>query len=98
MKWSLYAVLYLIGVLTLGLLLMGFEQTVSAALDLVFLIIAIVLFRLALQDVSAALDIASEDRERWELRAIQILLVATFIIAASVLAYGLLKSLFPFIP
>lgn len=98
MKWSLYAVLYLIGVLTLGLLLMGFEQTVSAALDLVFLIIAIVLFRLALQDVSAALDIASEDRERWELRAIQILLVATFIIAASVLTYGFLRSLFPFIP
>jgi len=34
-KWTLYAILYLIGVLTLGLLLMGAEQMLAAALDLV---------------------------------------------------------------
>ncbi|ABL88721.1 conserved hypothetical protein [Pyrobaculum islandicum DSM 4184] len=98
MKWSLYAILYLIGVLTLGLLLMGAEKTVAAALDIVFLIIAVVFFRLALKDVSAALDIASEERERAEYRMLQILLIIAFIMSAGVLAYGFLKALFPFVP
>ncbi|ACB39536.1 conserved hypothetical protein [Pyrobaculum neutrophilum V24Sta] len=97
-KWTLYAILYLIGVLTLGLLLMGAEKMAAAALDLVFLVIAVVLFRLALKDVSAALDIASEDRERAEYRMMQVILIATFLIAAGVLGYGFLKALFPFIP
>lgn len=98
MRWSLYAVLYLIGALTLGLLLMGAEQMVAAALDLVFLVIAVVLFRLALKDVAAALDISTEDRERSELRMVQALLIATFLISASALGYSLLKALFPFVP
>lgn len=97
MKWTLYTVLYLIGVLTLGLLLLGAEQSVAAGLDLVFLVMAVVLFRLALKDVSASLDMAMDDRERAELRMVQILLVATFIMAAAVLGYGFLKALFPFI-
>ncbi|AET34117.1 hypothetical protein ODS41_10195 [Pyrobaculum sp. 3827-6] len=98
MRWSLYAVLYLIGVLTLGLLLMGAEQMVAAALDIVFLVIAVVLFRLALKDVSAALDISTEDRERAELRMVQALLIVTFVISASVLGYSFLKAVFPFVP
>ncbi|MGB9704487.1 MAG: hypothetical protein ACPL3C_03480 [Pyrobaculum sp.] len=98
MRWSLYAVLYLIGVLTLGLLLMGAEQMVAAALDIVFLVIAVVLFRLALKDVSAALDISTEDRERAELRMVQALLIVTFVISASVLSYSFLKAVFPFVP
>jgi len=97
-RWSLYAVLYLIGVLTLGLLLMGAEQMVAAALDIVFLVIAVVLFRLALKDVSAALDISTEDRERAELRMVQALLIVTFVISASVLSYSFLKAVFPFVP
>ncbi|ABP50193.1 MULTISPECIES: hypothetical protein [Pyrobaculum] len=98
MKWSLYAILYLIGVLTMGLLLVGVEQVIAAALDLVFLVIAIVLFRVAAKDVSAALDIAADDKERVELRMVQALLISTFVISATVLAYGFLKALFPFIP
>jgi hypothetical protein len=52
-KWTLYAILYLIGVLTIGLLLMGAEHTTLAALNLVFLVIAVVLFRFALKDVKS---------------------------------------------
>jgi hypothetical protein len=77
---------------------MGAEQMVAAALDLVFLVIAVVLFRLALKDVSAALDISMEDRERAELRMVQALLIATFVISASVLGYSFLKAVFPFVP
>ena len=98
MKWTLYAILYLIGVLTLGLLLMGAEHMTSAALDLVFLVIAVVLFRFALKDVSAALDIAAEEKERAELRMFQALLVIAFLMAVGVLGYGFLKALFPFLP
>lgn len=98
MKWTLYAILYLIGVLTLGLLLMGVEQMLAAALDLVFLVIAVVMFGFALKDVSAALDIASDERERAELRALQALLILTFVISAGVLGYSFLKALFPFVP
>jgi Sec-independent protein translocase protein TatA len=97
-KWTLYAILYLIGVLTLGLLLMGAEQMPAAALDLVFLVIAVVMFRFALKDVSAALDIASDERERAELRTLQVLLILTFVISAGVLGYSFLKALFPFVP
>jgi nitrate reductase NapE component len=97
-KWTLYAILYLIGVLTLGLLLMGAEHTVLAALDLVFLVIAVVLFRFALKDVSAALDITTEEKERAELRMFQALLVVAFLMAVGVLGYGFLKALFPFLP
>jgi len=97
-KWTLYAILYLIGVLTMGLLLMGAEQMLAAALDLVFLVIAVVMFRFALKDVSAALDIASEERERAELRTLQALLILTFVISAGVLGYSFLKALFPFVP
>jgi hypothetical protein len=97
-KWTLYAILYLIGVLTLGLLLMGVEQMLAAALDLVFLVIAVVMFGFALKDVSAALDIASDERERAELRALQALLILTFVISAGVLGYSFLKALFPFVP
>jgi len=97
-KWTLYAILYLIGVLTLGLLLMGAEHMTSAALDLVFLVIAVVLFRFALKDVSAALDIAAEEKERAELRMFQALLVIAFLMAVGVLGYGFLKALFPFLP
>jgi hypothetical protein len=97
-KWTLYAILYLIGVLTLGLLLMGVEQMLAAALDLVFLVIAVVMFRFALKDVSAALDIASDERERAELRTLQVLLILTFVISAGVLGYSFLKALFPFVP
>jgi len=97
-KWTLYAILYLIGVLTLGLLLMGAEHMTSAALDLVFLVIAVVLFRFALKDVSAALDITTEEKERAELRMFQALLVIAFLMAAGVLGYGFLKALFPFLP
>ncbi|MCI4447364.1 MAG: hypothetical protein JHC20_05585 [Pyrobaculum sp.] len=98
MKWTLYAILYLIGVLTLGLLLMGAEHMTSAALDLVFLVIAVVLFRFALKDVSAALDITTEEKERAELRMFQALLVIAFLMAVGVLGYGFLKALFPFLP
>jgi nitrate reductase NapE component len=97
-RWTLYAILYLIGVLTLGLLLMGAEHTMSAALDLVFLVIAVVLFRFALKDVSAALDITTEEKERAELRMFQALLVIAFLMAVGVLGYGFLKALFPFLP
>jgi hypothetical protein len=97
-KWTLYAILYLIGVLTLGLLLMAAEQMLAAALDLVFLVIAVVMFRFALKDVSAALDIASDERERAELRTLQALLILTFVISAVVLGYSFLKALFPFVP
>jgi hypothetical protein len=97
-KWTLYAILYLIGVLTLGLLLMGAEHMTSAALDLVFLVIAVVLFRFALKDVSAALDITTEEKERAELRMFQALLVIAFLMAVGVLGYGFLKALFPFLP
>jgi nitrate reductase NapE component len=97
-KWTLYAILYFIGVLTLGLLLMGAEHTTSAALDLVFLVIAVVLFRFALKDVSAALDITTEEKERAELRMFQALLVIAFLMAVGVLGYGFLKALFPFLP
>jgi hypothetical protein len=77
---------------------MGAEQMVAAALDIVFLVIAVVLFRLALKDVSAALDISTEDRERAELRMVQALLIVTFVISASVLSYSFLKAVFPFVP
>jgi hypothetical protein len=97
-KWTLYAILYLIGVLTMGLLLMGVEQMLAAALDLVFLVIAVVMFRFALKDVSAALDIASDERERAELRTLQAHLILTFVISAGVLGYSFLKALFPFVP
>jgi nitrate reductase NapE component len=97
-KWTLYAILYFIGVLTLGLLLMGAEHTMSAALYLVFLVIAVVLFRFALKDVSAALDITTEEKERAELRMFQALLVVAFLMAVGVLGYGFLKALFPFLP
>jgi hypothetical protein len=94
-RWTLYAILYLIGVLTLGLLLMGAEQMLAAALDLVFLILAVVLFRFALKDVSAALDIASEEGERAELRTLQAILIVTFIMSSGVLGYSFLKALLP---
>ncbi len=94
--WSLYAVLYLIGVMMLGLMLIKAEATIAGALNLVFLIIAIVLFKFALKDVSDSLDIAIDDRERAELRAIRFLLIITFTIAAVALSYGILKALFPF--
>jgi nitrate reductase NapE component len=97
-KWTLYAILYFIGVLTLGLLLMGGEHAMSAALYLVFLVIAVVLFRFALKDVSAALDITTEEKERAELRMFQALLVVAFLMAVGVLGYGFLKALFPFLP
>jgi hypothetical protein len=97
-KWTLYAILYLIGVLILGLLLIGAEQMLAAALDLVFLVIAVVMFRFALKDVSAALDIASDERERAELRTLQALLILTFVISVGVLGYSFLKALFPFVP
>ncbi|MEM1598353.1 MAG: hypothetical protein QXI07_07595 [Pyrobaculum sp.] len=97
MRWALYAILYLIGVLTLGLLLLGAEKMVAAALDVVFLVIAVVLFRLAFRDVGAALDIAADERERAELRMFQILLVVVFVITSGVLGYALLKALFPFV-
>lgn len=98
MKWTLYAILYLIGVLTLGLLLMGAEHMIAAVLNLVFLVIAVFLFRFALKDVSAALDIAAEERERAELRMFQALLIVAFLMAVGVLGYGFLKALFPFLP
>jgi hypothetical protein len=97
-KWTLYAILYLIGVLTLGLLLMGAEHMIAAALNLVFLVVAVFLFRFALKDVSAALDIAAEERERAELRMFQALLIVAFLMAVGVLGYGFLKALFPFLP
>lgn len=97
MRWSLYATLYQIGVLTLGLLILGAERWIAAALDLVFILIAIVLFRVALKDLSASLDIAADERERAEVRLLQALLIATFVIAVGVLGYGFLKSLFPFL-
>jgi nitrate reductase NapE component len=97
-KWTLYAILYLIGVLTLGLLLMGAEHMIAAVLNLVFLVIAVFLFRFALKDVSAALDIAAEERERAELRMFQALLIVAFLMAVGVLGYGFLKALFPFLP
>jgi hypothetical protein len=97
-KWTLYAILYLIGVLTLGLLLMGAEHMTAAALNLVFLVVAVFLFRFALKDVSAALDIAAEERERAELRMFQALLIVAFLMAVGVLGYGFLKALFPFLP
>ncbi|MCC6019876.1 MAG: hypothetical protein LM577_00675 [Thermoproteaceae archaeon] len=93
MRWALAATLYFIGVLTLGLLLMGLKSALAASLDFVFLLLAIMLFRLALRDVSLALDIAMEDKERAELRMVQVLLVTTFCVAACVLAYGALSSL-----
>jgi len=96
-RWSLYATLYQIGVLTLGLLILGAERWIAAALDLVFILIAVVLFRVALKDLSASLDIAADERERAEVRLLQALLIATFVIAVGVLGYGLLKSLFPFL-
>ncbi len=98
MKWTLYAIPYLIGVLTLGLLLIGAERMLAAALDLVFLVIAVVMFRFALTDVSAALDIASDERERTELRTLQALLILSFVISAGVLGYSFLKALFPYLP
>ncbi|MFN7106177.1 MAG: hypothetical protein ACK4M3_06320 [Pyrobaculum sp.] len=97
MWWSLYAVLYLVGVLTLGLLLMGTASALAWALDLVFMAIAVAFFRIALKDVSAMLDMAVDERERAEYRTIQMLLIATFIITMGVLGYGMLKSLFPFL-
>jgi nitrate reductase NapE component len=97
-KWTLYTILYLIGVLTLGLLLMGAEHMIAAVLNLVFLVIAVFLFRFALKDVSAALDIAAEERERAELRMFQALLIVAFLMAVGVLGYGFLKALFPFLP
>ncbi|ABO08226.1 hypothetical protein [Pyrobaculum calidifontis] len=97
MRWSLYATLYQIGVLTLGLLILGAERWIAAALDLVFILIAVVLFRVALKDLSASLDIAADERERAEVRLLQALLIATFVIAVGVLGYGFLKSLFPFL-
>jgi nitrate reductase NapE component len=97
-KWTLYTILYLIGVLTLGLLLTGAEHMIAAALNLVFLVIAVFLFRFALKDVSAALDIAAEERERAELRMFQALLIVAFLMAVGVLGYGFLKALFPFLP
>jgi hypothetical protein len=97
-KWTLYAILYLIGVLTLGLLLMGAEHMTAATLNLVFLVVAVFLFRFALKDVSAALDIAAEERERAELRMFQALLIVAFLMAVGVLGYGFLKALFPFLP
>jgi nitrate reductase NapE component len=97
-KWTLYAILYLIGVLTLGLLLMGAEHMITVALNLVFLVIAVFLFRFALKEVSAALDIAAEERERAELRMFQALLIVAFLMAVGVLGYGFLKALFPFLP
>jgi len=96
-RWSLYATLYQIGVLTLGLLILGAERWIAAALDLVFILIAVVLFRVALKDLSASLDIAADERERAEVRLLQALLIATFVIAVGVLGYGFLKSLFPFL-
>jgi len=96
-RWSLYATLYQIGVLTLGLLILGAERWVAAALDLVFILIAIVLFRVALKDLSASLDIAVDERERAEIRLLQALLIVTFVAAVGVLGYGFLKSLFPFL-
>jgi len=96
-RWSLYATLYQIGVLTLGLLILGAERWIAAALDLVFILIAVVLFRVALKDLSASLDIAADERERAEVRLLQALLIATFVIAIGVLGYGFLKSLFPFL-
>jgi hypothetical protein len=56
------------------------------------------MFRFALKDVSAALDIASDERERAELRTLQALLILTFVISAGVLGYSFLKALFPFVP
>jgi len=56
-----------------------------------------VLFRIALKDLSASLDIAVDERERAEIRLLQALLIATFVIAVGVLGYGFLKSLFPFL-
>lgn len=97
MRWSLYATLYQIGVLTLGLLILGAERWIAAVLDLVFVLIAVVLFRMALKDLSASLDIAADERERAEVRLLQALLIATFVIAVGVLGYGFLKSLFPFL-
>jgi hypothetical protein len=97
-KWTLYAILYLIGVLTFGLLLMGAEHMIAAALNLVFLVVAVFLFRFALKDVSAALDIAAEERERAELRMFQALLIVAFLMAVGVLGYGFLKALFSFLP
>ena len=97
MRWSLYATLYQIGVLTLGLLILGAERWIAAALDLVFILVAIVLFRVALKDLSASLDIAVDERERAEIRLLQALLIVTFVIAVGVLGYGFLKSLFPFL-
>jgi nitrate reductase NapE component len=97
-KWTLYAILYLIGVLTLGLLLMRAEHMIATVLNLVFLVIAVFLFRFALKDVSAALDIAAEERERAELRMFQALLIVAFLMAVGVLGYGFLKALFPFLP
>jgi len=96
-RWSLYATLYQIGVLTLGLLILGAERWIAAALDLVFILVAIVLFRVALKDLSASLDIAVDERERAEIRLLQTLLIVTFVIAVGVLGYGFLKSLFPFL-
>jgi len=96
-RWSLYATLYQIGVLTLGLLILGAERWIAAALDLVFILIAVVLFRVALKDLSASLDIAADERERAEVRLLQALLIVTFVIAVGVLGYGFLKSLFPFL-
>jgi len=96
-RWSLYATLYQIGVLTLGLLILGAERWIAAVLDLVFVLIAVVLFRMALKDLSASLDIAADERERAEVRLLQALLIATFVIAVGVLGYGFLKSLFPFL-
>ena len=98
MKWTLYAILYFIGVLTIGLLLMGAEHMIVATLNFVFLVIAVFLFRFALKDVSAALDIAAEERERAELRMFQALLIVAFLMAVGVLGYGFLKALFPFLP
>lgn len=97
MRWALLATLYLIGVLALGLLLMGAEGALASALDVVFLVLAIVLFRFALKDTSAMLDIASDERERAELRLVQIALAAVFLITAAVLGYGMLKALFGFL-
>jgi len=97
-KWTLYAILYLIGVLTLGLLLMGAGHMIAATLNLVFLVVAVFLFRFALKEVSAALDIAAEERERAELRMFQALLIVAFLMAVGVLGYGFLKALFPFLP
>jgi len=56
------------------------------------------MFRFALKDVSAALDIASDERERAELRTLQALLILTFVISAGGLGYSFLKALFPFVP